>query len=101
MIFRASVLGVFVSIPSLFAAQTVIVGRAVRAVPAGQDPSVEVISVEAQEPQLSVQPGAVPAQANAPKKPSARAAKLKTLEYDRKPSSILKAWANPPKPPKE
>ena len=30
-----------------------------------------------------------------------RLAKLKTLTFDRRPSSILKAWSNPPKPPGE
>jgi hypothetical protein len=54
-----------------------------------------------QDGPVAAPPGEQPAQAGAPKKASARAAKLKTLEYDRRPSSILKAWANPPKPPKE
>src|SRR6185295_16292481 len=37
-------------------------------------------------------------QTGAPKKLSARGERLKKLEYDRRPSTILKVWANPPKP---
>ena len=33
-----------------------------------------------------------------PKKPTPREEKLKKLDYDRRPSAVLAAWANPPKP---
>jgi len=34
-------------------------------------------------------------------KPTPREEKLKKIEYDRRPSSIFKAWSTPPKPPEE
>ncbi|MBI5362800.1 MAG: hypothetical protein HZA53_06445 [Planctomycetes bacterium] len=62
---------------------------------------------EGQEPMVveegeatPVDPNAKP-DAKAPKKPTPRQEKLAKLEYDRRPSSILKAWSTPPKPPEE
>jgi len=53
----------------------------------------EVVMVDAPQPEV--------AETKAPKKPTAREEKLKKLEYDRRPSAVLAAWSNPPKPPEE
>src|SRR6185436_14737513 len=101
MILRVTALGLFVFAPNLLSAQVSSVAATPARVISSQDPGGEILILDGQGQPL-VQPGAAPVQAaGAAKKPSARAAKLKTLEYDRRPSSILKAWANPPKPPKE
>lgn len=100
MILRATALGLFVFIANPLQAQVTSV-KAVRSISAGQPIqdlgyAGEEIMIDGQEPQV-VQEGA-PVQAGAAQKSSPRAEKLKRLEYDRRPSTILKAWANPPKP---
>lgn len=100
MILRATALGLFVFTPVLPAAAQVTSVAATKAVQLStSDDAPEVIIMDGQEPPMVE--GAAPVQAGAPKKLSPRATKLKSLEYDRRPSSILKAWANPPKPKTE
>lgn len=45
------------------------------------------------------QPDGAPGAPNAKAKPTPRQEKLSKLEYDRRPSTILKVWSTPPKPP--
>src|SRR5258708_12022776 len=99
MILRATALGLFVFTPSLEAAQ-------VKAVPARSIQKIQALGYtydgvvfDDQDP--SAVEGAAPVPSGPAKKLSPRAEKLKKLEYDRRPSSILKAWANPPKSKKE
>ena len=59
------------------------------------------VIVDGGTPLVSV-PAAATATTQAPAAaPSARQQKLKTLEFDRRASAILAAWATPPKPPTE
>lgn len=53
-----------------------------------------------EEPEMIVEEGQAPPTEGekTPSKPSARQEKLKKLDYDRRPSAVLAAWANPPKP---
>ena len=97
MILRASALGLFVFTSSLLAAQV----PAAKAIPAIQSiDDGEVVVMDGQDAPMPME-GQAPAQAGPSKKSSPRAEKLKKLEYDRRPSTILKAWANPPKQKKE
>ena len=97
MILRASALGLFVFTSSLLAAQV----PAAKAIPAIQSSDDgEVILMDGQDAAMPMEAQAPP-QAGPAKKSSPRAEKLKKLEYDRRPSTILKAWANPPKQKKE
>ncbi|MBK7876937.1 MAG: hypothetical protein IPJ77_14525 [Planctomycetes bacterium] len=62
----------------------------------GEDPMM-VQEGEVAVPDAST-PSAAPA---AKKKPTPRQEKLAKLDYDRRPSTTLKAWSTPPKPPAE
>ena len=103
MILRATALGLFVFTPSLEAAQVKAVpARSVQKIQAlgyTYEGVVDGVVFDDQDP--SAAEGAAPVPSGPAKKLSPRAEKLKKLEYDRRPSSILKAWANPPKPKEE
>lgn len=61
----------------------------------------EVITIDggSEEPMIVQEGVATPdAATKTPAKPSERLEKLKKLEFDRRPSAVLAAWANPPKP---
>ncbi|MBL8863242.1 MAG: hypothetical protein JNK02_14695 [Planctomycetes bacterium] len=61
--------------------------------------SAEVVVFDGEEPVSAVDAAQPPAAAaKAPEKPSERRKRLEKLDYDRRPSAQLAAWANPPKP---
>jgi len=104
MILRATVLSLLICAPALTAAQVPSTPGVTIIRSGSRSPAVEIINGEmvmfdGQEPaQVEARPTAQP---GAPKKASARAERLKKLDYDRRPSTILKVWANPPKPKEE
>ncbi|MBK7644577.1 MAG: hypothetical protein IPJ19_16285 [Planctomycetes bacterium] len=97
MILRATALGLFVFTPSPLWAQV----AATASTPAVQALGELGYTSDGEDvaPPMVIMQGEVAGQpAGAAKKLSPRAEKLKKLEYDRRPSTSLKAWANPPKP---
>ena len=97
---RMRVTTIFLAMSSLIAlvasSQTVQPGIPIEIIE-GLPPGVSLDGIEI----IGGPPGAVPVAGDAAAQPNPRLEKLKKLEFDRRPSTIMKTWSTPPKPEPE